>query len=142
MPTHFAIRKSEHTEKRIEIDWENGTPKIINSLGAPLSQLTLRSARGDLFRGKNIGPGDKVALEPIPSTPAKTDIQAFGKILLESSSKEDQPYLTNNLIPPSVYWAVIDRGSPFLENPLAYRNTKDVFMSHIIGVLTEEQDGP
>jgi len=46
------------------------------------------------------------------------------------------------LMPESTYWAVIDRGSPFLENPLADRKTKDTTLSHVIGVLPPEEMTP
>ena len=143
VPTHFAIRKSEHTEKRIEIDWEKGTPKIINSLGAPLSQLTLRSARGDFFTATDILPGEKVTLRPnTAGIPQRSTINEFANTLLESSAEDEWEHLSIGLMPESTYWAVIDRGSPFLENPLAYRKTKDTTLSHVVGVLPPEEMTP
>ena len=143
VPTHFAIRKSEHTEKRIEIDWENGAPKIINSLGAPLSQLTLRSARGDFFTATDILPGEKVTLRPnTAGIPQRSTINEFAYTLLESSAEDEWEHLSIGLMPESTYWAVIDRGSPFLENPLAHRKTKGTTLSHVIGVLPPEKMTP
>ena len=62
--------------------------------------------------------------------------------MLESSAEKEWEYLSIGLMPESTYWAVIDRGSPFLENPLADRKTKDTTLSHVIGVLQPEEMTP
>ncbi len=143
VPTHFAIRKSEHTKKRILINWARGKPEIQNSLGEPLRRLTLRNSAGELFEGKDILPGAKVTLEP-SSTIAHTNISIhdFADQLRNQSADNHWQHLAISSIPTATYWAVVDHGSPFLENPLAYRSTKEQTLSHVIGILTEEEDAP
>ena len=143
VPTHFSVRTSEHTEKRIVVTWTGGRPEILNSLGTAIKQLTLRGTSDDFFTATDILPGEKVTLNPSTAgIPKRSTINEFANTLLESSAEKEWEYLSIGLMPESTYWAVIDRGSPFLENPLADRKTKDTTLSHVIGVLPPEEMTP
>ncbi len=88
-------------------------------------------------------PGEKVTLNPSTAgIPKRSTINEFANTLLESSAEDEWEHLSIGLMPESTYWAVIDRGSPFLENPLADRKTKDTTLSHVIGVLPPEEMTP
>ena len=91
----------------------------------------------------DILPGEKVTLRPnTAGIPQRSTINEFANTLLESSAEDEWEHLSIGLMPESTYWAVIDRGSPFLENPLADRKTKDTTLSHVIGVLPPEEMTP
>ena len=141
VPSHFAIRKTEHREERLEVKWNTANePEIINYLGGHIRELYVCREDGALFVGRDITAGSKAKLTR-HSDRAFSDRGEF-KALLDSiqefseytkiSEAED---LASNLV-PNTYLAEL-RSSPFVENPLGQREAVKRFKSLVIGILPE-----
>lgn len=137
VPAHFAIRKSEHREERLQVNWLAGDiPEVLNGLGGHINELYLCRSDGTLFTGENIIAGKKVKLREVTDTRGRSsfrELPEFTKAALEFRAVHGGT-LPRNLLVAGVYWASLSN-SPFLENPLEGRSAKLEVESHIIGIL-------
>ena len=141
IPTHFAVRKSTHTEKRLETTWgTDGTPEILNGLGGPLQQITVRRADGKLFTGQNISAGAKAKLKAAHSSSTGRPHTLTELIQLMAETGHSDVSLREK-IPTGSYWAEMPH-SPFLENPLEGRETILEAHAHVLGPLTDAGGTP
>ena len=137
VPAHFAIRKSEHREERLQVNWLAGDiPEVLNGLGGHIKELYLCRWDGTLFTGENITAGKKVKLREVTDTRGRSsfrELPEFTKAVLEFRAGHGGTLPRNQLV-AGVYWASLSN-SPFLENPLEGRSAKLEVESHIIGIL-------
>ena len=147
VPTHFAIRKSEHREERLEVNWLAGDiPEVLNGLGGHINELYLCRSDGTLFTSENITAGKKVKLKEVTDARGRSSFRKlpeFTKAVLDSRSLSG-PYsggtLPRTQLVAGVYWASLSN-SPFLENPLEGRSAKLEMESHIVGILGYGDNG-
>ena len=141
VPAHFAIRKTEHREERLEVNWLIGDiPEVLNGLGGHIKELHLCRWDGTLFTGENITAGKKIKLRQVTEARGRSnyrELPKFTKAILNGWSRSG-PYsggtpLRTQLV-AGVYWASLSN-SPFLENPLEGRSAKLEMESHIVGIL-------
>ena len=136
IPTHFAVRKSQHSENRLEATWRaDGTPEILNGLGGSITSLLIRHSDGRLFIGHDIQAGGKATLEPVTTLTAASSLTLpqFSRTLSQLESIQDLKVIEEHL-PNGSFWARMD-SSPFLENPLEGRNAELERLSHVVGHL-------
>lgn len=57
LPMHFLVRRSEPRRERIQIEWVDAQPMVINGLGAQVQMLWFADASGRIYRGGPICPG-------------------------------------------------------------------------------------
>ena len=135
VPAHFAIRKSEHREERLEVNWLIGDiPEVLNGLGGHIKELYLCRWDGTLFTGENITAGKKIKLKEVTDARGRSnfrELPEFTKAALDFSRDYSDP---RNQLVAGVYWASLSN-SPFLENPLEGRSAKLEVESHIVGIL-------
>ena len=137
VPTHFAIRKSEHREERLEVTWTaGGIPEIMNGLGGHIDQLYLCRHDGTVFTGENIIAGKRITLREAPGMRARNSFSELQGLLystLNISSSHTVTIDPSRMV-PGVYWAEMS-SSPFLENPMEGRTPKLQIQSQIVGIL-------
>ena len=138
VPAHFAIRKSEHREERLEVNWLTGDiPEVLNGLGGHIKELYLCRWDGTLFTGENITAGKKVKLRQVTDARGRSSFRKlpeFTKAVLGSGGHSGPHSDPRNQLVAGVYWASLSN-SPFLENPLEGRSAKLEMESHIVGIL-------
>jgi hypothetical protein len=149
VPAHFAVRKTEHREERIQVQWPGTEPEIINGLGGHIDQIYLAGPNGRLFGGRDIGPGKKVLLNPItgslkshpPKQSGRADYSSTTKLVnsiakLASADDQDIDAISPEIVPANRYWARLSsQKNPFLENPLRDRTSKHKTQIHVVGIL-------
>ena len=146
VPAHFAIRKSEHREERIQVEWAGAEPEIVNGLGCWITRLYLSSPKGEIYEGSDIKPGQKVLLKPLASgLKSKIGVSSHGgtfssaaylaREIADLSDQDPVDSISPSEVPPNGYWAQLSDPSPFLENPLKGRNSRHRTSGHIIGIL-------
>ena len=148
VPAHFAVRKTEHREERIQVQWPGTKPEIINGLGGYIDQIYLAAPDGTLFGGQDIGPGKKVLLNPITgglkSHPHSADDSSTTKLVnsiakLASADDQDIDAISPEIVPANRYWARLsNQKNPFLENPLRGRTSKHKTKIHVVGILSSK----
>ena len=147
MPAHFAIRKSEHREERLQVDWSGAAPKIINGLGCRITRLYLSSPEGKIYEGSEIGPGKNTLLKPVAGglkskTSKDNSTTSLAKQIADLADQDSVNTISPEKVPPNCYWAQLSEPSPFLEDPLAGRNSQHRTSGHIIGILAQPEDLP
>jgi hypothetical protein len=134
VPAHFAIRKSEHREERLEVTWSAGDiPEIMNGLGGHIDQLYLCRHDGTVFTGENIIAGKRVTLREVPGALSRNNFDSLTNLLSSTMTSHTVTIDPSQLV-PGVYWATMS-SSPFLENPLESRSAKLEIKSQIVGIL-------
>ena len=69
VPAHFMVRKSETRRERVTVRREADIPlRIVNGLGADISQFWLADKDGTIFSATNISAGTEAALTPFEKT--------------------------------------------------------------------------
>ena len=141
IPTFFAVRKVEQRKERLSIDWRDPEPSVLNELGASLTLLLVCSPEGKVYSARKIPAGGETKLKLL----GQMELEQAGELrdlLRVNMSQEDlREYSGPNPseIPLNSYWASMEDPSPFLENPLSYKKSKHIHVSHIIGMLEEVQ---
>lgn len=135
IPAHFALRKAEHREERIQVDWSGEKPTIVNGLGVELDEITLCSPDGTIFKGKSIPAGAKstLAKSPTNTVEAQFSIESIAQRVLDG--KEENPV---RMVRKNTYFAKFTSPSPFVENPLGKKSAKQSHSGVLIGLLGEE----
>jgi len=134
VPAHFAIRKTEHREERLEVTWSAGDiPEIMNGLGGHIDQLHLCRHDGTVFTGENITAGKRVTLREVPGARSRNDFNSLTNLLTSTMTSHTYMIDPSQMV-PGVYWATMS-SSPFLENPMEGRTSKLQVQSQIIGIL-------
>ena len=147
VPAHFAIRKSEHREERLQVDWSGAAPKIINGLGCRITRLYLSSPEGKIYEGSEIGPGKNTLLKPVAGglkskTSKDNSTTSLAKQIADLADQDSVNTISPEKVPPNCYWAQLSEPSPFLEDPLKGRNSRHRTSGHIIGILAQPEDLP
>ena len=147
VPAHFTVRKSEHREERLQVDWSGEEPEIINGLGCRITRLYLSSPEGKIYEGSEIGPGKRTLLKPVAGglkskTSKDNSAAALAKEIAVLSDQESVNTIPPEKVPPNCYWAQLSEPSPFLEDPLKGRNSRHRTSGHIIGILAQPKDLP
>ena len=139
IPTFFALRKVEQRTERLSIDWNDPEPKAMNGLGGDLSMLLACSPEGKVYSAKNIPAGGTVNLKLLGQMELDQtgELRAFLRGNLGLEDLREFPGPNPSEIPLNSYWASMEEPSPFLENPLSYKKSKRMHVSHIIGILEE-----
>ena len=121
VPAHFLLRKSETRRERIDVEFaSDGTPTVVNGLGAEIRTLKLAGPDGRMWQGYNITAGQKSKLTPEGSrlTGAGESISQIyysdwtANLALPPSSATPHRFLR-----PGGYLAELS-SAPFLENAL------------------------
>ena len=134
VPAHFAIRKSEHREERLEVTWSAGDiPEIMNGLGGHINQLHLCRHDGTVFTGENITAGKRVTLREVSGSRSRNDFNSLTNLLTSTMTSHTYMIDPSQMV-PGVYWATMS-SSPFLENPMEGRTSKLQVQSQIVGIL-------
>ena len=143
VPTHFAIRKTEHREERIEVKWNSANePEISNYLGQNIRELYLCGDDGVLYFGDEITAGSKAILKRRSSSISfgsqRSGYRDLVKITMEFSERGRHNATSDiaDRLVSNTYIARLDT-SPFIENPLGQRKAETKFRSHVIGILPE-----
>ncbi len=147
VPAHFAVRKSEHREERLQVDWSGAEPEIINGLGCRITRLYLSSPEGKLYEGTEIGPGKNTLLKPVAGglkskTSKDSSAASLAIQIVDLADQDSVDTISPEKVPPNCYWAQLSEPSPFLENPLKGRNSRHQTSGHIIGILAQPEDLP
>ena len=143
VPAHFAIRKSEHREERLEVTWSAGDiPEIMNGLGGHIDQLYLCRHDGTVFTGENITAGKRVTLAEVSGAQSRNNFNSLTNLLYSTMTIGSSRTITidPSQMVPGVYWATMS-SSPFLENPLEGRTAKLQIQSQIVGILGYGESG-
>ena len=152
VPAHFAIRKTEHREERIQVQWPGTEPEIINGLGGHIDQIYLAGPDGTLFEGRDIVPGKKVLLKPmaggLKSHPSNqvghgqhTSTSKLVNSIAELADDQDIDAISAENVPANGYWARLsNQKNPFLENPLRGRSSKHKTKIHVVGILASKRE--
>lgn len=139
VPAYFHIRKSGVCRERIEVSNQNGTPEIVNGLGAPIRSLWFADADMHFYQANDVAAGQRAGL--IPAKQSQTLEKSgpdglvrdlgFGAAGADALGSGAQKYLR-----PDTYIAVLD-GNPFVEDGLTThanpKHTKSV--SVVFGIL-------
>ena len=135
IPAHFALRRVEHREERIQVDWSGDKPVIVNGLGVELDEFALASPDGQIFKGKNIPAGAKSTLTGSPegTVGGPYQIQSIIRKAMDGSAGSPGGMVTQN-----TYFAKFSSPSPFVENPLGKKSAKQTHTGVLIGLLGEE----
>jgi hypothetical protein len=125
VPACFQIRKNEDRRERLTIETAaDGTPKIVNALGANIQRLYWADASGRIFEGRNIAAGaEKTLAANGTKAESKPNDDLLRRTFLGSSDWPATFYSWTNSMPiakllaPGCYLAFLD-GSPFVEPAL------------------------
>lgn len=63
VPTYFAFRKAAPDIRRLEFQWEQNNPTVVNHLGVDLKDFVVCSPEKDFYEVNNIAAGEKVTLK-------------------------------------------------------------------------------
>jgi hypothetical protein len=137
MPAHFAVRSNEQRLERLVVTrGDGGTLKAVNALKAPVAQLWLADARGQIYTAEDIAPGKEVVLRPAGQKAegkAEGLREAFsGDWLTLSKTLTARP---EQFLRPGTYLAVLE-GAPFLEQGLRGAQRRPG-QSVVFGILKE-----
>ena len=67
---------------------------------------------------------------------------SLAKQIADLADQDSVNTISPEKVPPNCYWAQLSEPSPFLENPLAGRNSRHRTSGHIIGILAQPEDLP
>ena len=119
VPTHFLLRKSETRRERLDVEFApDGTPTVVNGLGAEILTLTLADPKGRVWTGEKLAAGQKTRL-------ASTTGSARGAVhalhFFNSWDWKANPEMAatdpHRFLRPGTYLAQLPT-APFLENGL------------------------
>jgi len=121
VPAHFHLRKSETRRERIQVVEQNGTRRVINSLGLRVKSLWVADAECNLYTASNVEAGETGGLLPCPSASARAATLAGPNGLLHDltfvARADSLGANAGQYLLPNTYLAVLD-GNPFVENAL------------------------
>ncbi|MBN1918367.1 MAG: hypothetical protein JW889_10680 [Verrucomicrobia bacterium] len=141
VPVHFIVRASEMRRERLTVSMEtDGTPVVVNGLGADIRRLWYAAPDGTIYSGSDIAAGAQARLAPsqriVRGLPVEGLRKAYVQDWLPSMvSFESAPA---QVLMPGCYIAVVD-DLVFIEPGLRNAKTKD-YKSVIYGILGEDSD--
>ena len=122
VPTHFLLRKSETRRERLDVEFAaDGTPTVVNGLGAEIVSLWLAGPDRRLWRGENLGAGQKSRLTTgNTSTSPEASAEPLVTFYNNPDWKNHSEVAAANplrFVRPGTYLAQLPT-APFLENGL------------------------
>jgi hypothetical protein len=144
VPAHFKVRKSEARRERVTVSrGEDGTPTMVNGLGAPIRRICYADEKGVLYTAEQVAPGARVALVPrgesLPdaAAPEKSLRAVFGENWLQSL--QSLPGKPAQVLTPRSYLAELD-DAPFVEDALRNVRTRKC-RSLVLGLMKDTDEG-
>ena len=135
-PTHLLVRNSQTRRERLTIEPGTNDTEItvVNGLGVPITQLTVKGKSGQLFAGSNIAPGARASLTAVPSSIPTTGITPLRNVgtygwANAAISMSNEPTL---FLAPGCYIAQL-ADTVFLDDGLGHAAKRNV-LSVVYGV--------
>ena len=119
VPTHFLLRKSETRRERLDVEFApDGTPTVVNGLGAEIVSLTLADPKGRIWTGEKLAAGQKTRLASDGAMARFTAYTFYAFYDKEWTASNDMATAySNGFLQPGTYLAQLPT-APFLENGL------------------------
>ena len=119
VPSHFMVRKSEMRRERITVRSGNADLKIVNGLGADISQFWLADTDGEIYAAESIAAGEEATLVPFKETqPDKSD----GNFLFEMSSRSTYRELDRGNVPDALRYVMTNHNLTLSSDPMVSVN--------------------
>jgi hypothetical protein len=135
IPAHFALRKSEHREERVKVDWTGEKPMLLNGLGVELDRIYLYGQDGTLYSGKDIPAGSQVPLSEDQSGRTDKSLPVRTALWQILDGHLEEPH---RLAGKNSYYAKYSAPSPFVENPLGKKSANETHNGVLIGIFGGE----
>ena len=132
-PAYYKIRKAGTTRLKLDFDFNDANPYVVNGLGKDVEQLFVRDAEGNLWRAENVSAGQKAALSPVIrqydekrskdellSNYISTSRWNFNEYSVNVSKKADA-------LRPGSYIVTFSSPGPFVNKGISYAKEKNSF---------------
>ncbi len=132
-PAYYKIRKAGATRLKLDFDFNDANPYVVNGLGKDVNQLCVRDTEGNLWRAENIAAGQKAALSPINRLyDEKRSKDELLSNYISSSRWNFNEYSVNVLkkadeLRPGSYIATFSSSGPFVNKGISYAKEKNSF---------------
>lgn len=120
VPTHFLLRKSETRRERLDVEFApDGTPTVVNGLGAEIVSLSLADWKGRVWTGEKVAAGQKTRLT-FSGVSTQGSADAWAALYTTAYHNTGEAVAVPrflSLLRPGTYHANLPT-APFLENGL------------------------
>lgn len=128
-PAYYKIRKAGTTRLKLDFDFNETNPYVVNGLGKDVKKLFVRDAEGSLWRAENIIAGQKAALTPVNrqyneklSDELTSCISTLRWDFIERSINMQNKA---DALRPGSYIATFSSSGPFANKGISYAKEKD-----------------
>ena len=132
-PAYYRIRKTGTTRLKLDFDFNDTNPYIVNGLGKDVKQLYVRDPEGNLWKAESITAGQKAPLTPVVRQydPKRSNDDLLSNYM--SSNRWDfNEYSVNaqksaDVLRPGSYIATFSSSGPFVTKGISYAREQKSF---------------
>lgn len=132
-PAYYKIRKAGTTRLKLDFDFNEDNPYVVNGLGKDVNKLFVCDAKGSLWKAENIAAGQKAKLSPVDKLDDKNqnkeDILHYCILTSRWDSNEFSINMQKraNALRPGSYFATFSSSGPFASKGISYAKEKNSF---------------
>ena len=132
-PAYYKIRKTGTTRLKLDFDFNDANPFVVNGLGKDVKQLFVRDTEGNLWRAESIAAGQKAALSPVNRQyDKKRSKEAMFGYCISTSRWDFNEYSVNvqknaDALRPGSYIATFSSSGPFVNKGISYAKEQKSF---------------